>query len=98
MDIDEHPPPQPPIRPPGSTTPAGLELRLKLLSLFCKSAAAANCFPQTLEVWPEAAMYSASQNTGFWGWVQTCRLSWCTTLAPSKRISTPKSPLRLATC
>ena len=47
MDIDE--PPQP-TRPPGSTTPAGLELRLKLLGLFCKSAAAANSFPQTLEV------------------------------------------------
>ena len=47
MDIDE---PLQPTRPPHSTTPAGLELRLKLLGLFCKSAAAANSFPQTLEV------------------------------------------------
>ena len=52
MDVDVEDPPQP-SRPPHSTTPAGLELRLKLLSLFCKSAVAANSFPQTLEVTPQ---------------------------------------------
>ena len=59
MDIDE-PYPTQPSRAPGSTTPAGLELRLKLLSLFCKSAAAANCFPQTLEVRLEGGLYDRS--------------------------------------
>ena len=38
------------VRPPTSVTPAGLELRLRLLALFCKSVAAANAFPQTLQV------------------------------------------------